>query len=75
MAIGINNPFRLLQEIFVNFLTTTQPHTMIRPRWPLGLQIEAHPVGSREGSLRRTIAVETHVVQSVGLALLEDLRP
>ena len=48
---------------------------MIRPRRAFGLQVDAHTVGGTEGSIGRTIAVETHVIQSPFLALGEDAQP
>ena len=75
MAIGIDDAAGLLEEVFVDDLTATQLHAMIGPRRSLGLQVEAHLVGSGEGGFGRAIAVEAHVVESVLATLLEDAQP
>ena len=75
MAIGVDNAFRLLQQILINLLPATESDAVIRPRRPLRLQIETYTVGSGKGCFRWTIAVETHMVQSIGFALAEDLQP
>ena len=75
MAIGVDNTFRLLQQVRVNLLPLTQFHTMIGPRRTLRLQIEAYLVGSGKGCLRGTIAMETHMVQTIRLTLPEYLQP
>ena len=48
---------------------------MIRPRGAFGLDVEACHVGSQEGCFWRTITVETHVVETVRLAGLEEFKP
>ena len=75
MAVLIDNAARLLQQIAVNLLSTTQTNAVIGPRGSLGLQVDAHLVGSGKGSLGRTIAVEAHVIQPVLLTLTEDGQP
>ena len=75
MTVGVDNTFRLLQQILVNLLSATQSDAMIGPRRTLRLQIEAHLIGSSKGRLGWTIAVESHVVQAIGLTLPEDLQP
>jgi hypothetical protein len=75
MAIGIDDALRLVKKILVDSHATTELHTMIRPRRTLGLQIDAYPVGSSESGLRRAIAMETHMVEPILLALQEDAQP
>ena len=75
VAVGVDDALRLLEEIFVDDLSTTQANAMIGPRRPLGLQVETHLVCSGKGSFGRTIAVEAHVVQSVLATFLKDAQP
>ena len=75
MAIGIHNTLRFLQQILVDLLSPTEFHTVVRPRRPLGLQIDTQFVGSGEGSLWRTIGMEPHMVQTIRLDLREDTGP
>ena len=75
MAIGIHDTLRFLQQILVDFLSPTEFHTVVRPRRPLGLQIDTQFVGSGESSLWRTIGMEPHMVQPIRLDLREDTGP
>ena len=75
VAVLVNDAFRLLQQVLVNLLAAAKLHTVVGPRRTFGLQVDAHTVGSTEGSLGRTVAVEAHVVQTVLLALTEDAQP
>ena len=75
VAVGVDDALRLLEEIFVDDLSTTQTNTVIRPRRSLGLQVETHLVCSGKGGFGRTIAVEAHVVQSVLATFLKDAQP
>ena len=75
MAVDIHNAPRLLQQILVDLLSLAEFHPVIRPRWPLGLQIDPHLVGSGKSGLRRTVGMEAHVVQSILLHLRKDRDP
>ena len=75
IAVFVDDTLRLFQQILVNLLSPAQPHTMIRPRGSLWLQVDTHPVGSEEGSLWRTVAMEAHMVQTILLTFHEDLHP
>ena len=75
MAVFIDDALRLLQQVLVDGLSATQAHSVVGPRRSFGLQVEAQLVGSLEGGVGRTVAVEAHVVQTVVLALLENLQP
>ena len=75
VAISVYDSLRLLKQILVNLLSSTESHAVVRPRRALWLEIEAKFVGGSKGSLRRTIGVEAHVVQAVLLQLGEDAHP
>ena len=75
MAVGVHNAPRLLQQILVYLLPLAEFHPVIRPCWPLGLQIDTHLVGSGKSGLRRTVGMEAHVVQSILLHLRKDRDP
>ena len=71
VSVFIDDALGLVHQILVDLLSATQFDTMVGPRRTLGLQIDAYTVGSDKGSLWRTIAVETHMVQTILLALAE----
>ena len=75
VAVFIHYPHTFLPEVLVYGFSSTQLHTVIRPRRSLGLEVETNDVGSQEGSLRWAVGMEAHVVQSVSLASLEKLSP
>ena len=75
MPIGIENALRLVQQILVYLLSATQLHAMVWPRRSFGLQIDTHLIGSTEGSIRGTIAVETDMVDAILLTLAENTQP
>ena len=75
VAVFIDNALRLLQQVLVDGLPATKPHAMVRPRRSFGLQVDAHLVGSLEGSVGRTVAMEAHMVEAVILAFPEHLQP
>ena len=75
MAVGIDDAARLGEQVLVDDLTATEGHAMVGPRGTLGLQVDAHTVGSGEGGLGRTIGMEADVVEPVLTALEEDARP
>ena len=75
VTIGVHDTLRLLQKILVDLLSPAQPHPVVRPGGALRLEIEAYFVGCGKGSLRRTIGMETHVIQTILLAFPEDTLP
>ena len=75
VAVGIDNAFRLCEQILINLLTLAKLHTVIGPRRALGLQIHAYPIGCSESGLGRTIAMKAHVIKSVLLTLAEYAQP
>ena len=75
MTVGIDDAFRLLQQILVDLLSATELYTVIRPRRTFGLQIDTQFIGSSKGSLGRTIGMEPHMVQTILLDLRENTDP
>ena len=75
VAVGIDDAARLTEQVLVDDLTATEGHAMVGPRGSLGLQVDAHAVGSGEGGLGGTIGMEADVVEPVLTALEEDARP
>ena len=75
MTVGIDDAFRLLQQILVDLLSATELYTVIRPRRTFGLQIDTQFIGSGKGSLGRTIGMEPHMVQTILLDLRENTDP
>ena len=75
MSVLVNDAFGLVHQILVDFLSTAQLHTMIRPRRSFHLQVNTYLVGCCKGCLRRTIRMEADVIQAILLALSEDAQP
>ena len=75
IAVGVDDALRLVEQILVDIHAATQLDAMIGPRRTFRLQVDAQLVGRLEGSLWRAIAVETHHVEPVLLALTQDAQP
>ena len=75
IAIASHHTLRLVHEITVDGHAAVHLHTMVGPARSLGSQIEAYLIGRCERSLRRTVAVETHGVETILFALDKDVLP
>ena len=75
MTISIDDALTLLKQIVINGLSCQQFHTVVGPCRSLWLEIESHLICCSESGLRGAIGMETHVVQTVFLTLLEDSGP
>ena len=75
IAIFSNHSLSFLHQIMVDGHTIAQLHTVVWPRWTFGLKIKAYLISSRESRLRRTIRMESHHVESILFAFLEDTEP
>ena len=71
----LHHALRLLKQVVVYVHAAAQAHTMVWPRRPLGLQVEANLVGRLERRLGRTERVEAHHVEPVLLAFAEHPEP
>ena len=75
MTIGINDTFRLIQQILVDYLSSPKFYTMIRPRRSLRLKIDAQLIRSDKGCLRRAIGMKTNMIQPILLDLRKNSGP
>ena len=75
MTVCVNDALALLQQIPVNRLSSQQLHTMVRPRRTFWLEVEAHLISCSKSRIRRTIGMESHMIETVFLTFPEDTEP
>ena len=75
VAVGGRHALGLVHEVGVDIHAAVELHAMVGPARSLGLEVESHLVGRREGRLGRTVAMEAHGVETILLALSEHCLP
>ena len=75
MTVCVNDALALLQQITINRLSGQQLHTVVRPRRTFWLEVETHFISCCKSRIRRTIGMESHMVETVFLTFSEDTEP